>query len=209
VCKESCNGNGVCLNGTCACFRGYEGETCSGRTYNLHSECSDKCADYCATSCKSTFDTEINGVGKQCFVGCSKKCFTRCLKGSYEVPDTVGRCDTPYCKMMKRTMLDMEGVFSSTSHWVEKAAASGAEPLITQQAAQQLLQDEPVSIAHALPASLNVEDMSRSADLKPEEIEQIMTGKPPASMSSKSLADSVLFDLSDEDRELLEKMNVK
>jgi hypothetical protein len=166
----------------------------------LHGECSDKCADYCAVSCKSAFDTDTHGVGKKCFVGCSKKCFTRCVGGGYDVPDTVGRCDTPYCKLLKRTLLDMEGVFSQAHKWVEKVDEKAE---ISQGDAQRLLQEEPMSV---LP-TLDTADLSSSTDLTPEEIDRIMTGKSPVSMSSKSLSDSVLFDLSDADRDLLEKIN--
>jgi hypothetical protein len=111
--------------------------------------------------------------------------------------------------MLKRTMLDMDGVLSTASLWVEQASATGSDPLISQAAAQKLLQDEPVSITSRLPSALNVDEMAESTELKPEEIELIMTGKPVVSMSSKSLADSVLFDLSDEDRDILEKMNAQ
>jgi len=147
----------------------------------------------------SAFDTDKRGVGKNCFVGCSKKCFNRCLKGSYDVPASVGRCDTPYCKMLKRTMLDMEGVFSQTTQWTEKAEVNPIEEV---ELAQKSHESIPVP-------DLDVSEVSKETDLKPEEIEQIMTGKRPTAsrISAKSLADSVLFDLSDEDRAALEAIN--
>lgn len=107
---------------------------------------------------------------------------------------------------MKRTMLDMEGVFSSASDWVEKVTVRGDDPLISEKTAQQLLQDEPVAISR-VSSALDVDDMAAAAGLKPEEIEQIVTGKPVTRLSSKSLADSVVFNLSDDDRDMLEKIN--
>jgi len=110
--------------------------------------------------------------------------------------------------MLKRTMLDMGGVFSSASELVEKAAAVRADPLVSDAVAQQLLQDEPVGVASHLPDAVDINSVSAETDLQPQEVEQIMTGAAPASgISAKSLADSVLFDLSDADRDMLEKIN--
>jgi len=109
--------------------------------------------------------------------------------------------------MLKRTMLDMDGVLSTASLFVEGVSASGSDPLISEELAQQLLQDQPATISSKIQSNLNLDDMALSTELKPEEIELIMTGKPAVSMSAKSLADSVLFELSDEDRQILEKIN--
>lgn len=103
-------------------------------------------------------------------------------------------------------MLDMEGVFSAASEWVEKATTQGANPLISEKSAQQLLQDEPVMLSRVSPA-LDIGTMVAASGLSPNEIEQIVTGKQAVSMSTKSLADSVLFDLSDDDRDMLDKIN--
>jgi len=108
--------------------------------------------------------------------------------------------------MLKRTMLDMDGVLSTASLWVENTSASGSDHLISEVAAQKLLQNE-AHITNQLQSPLNLDEMAASTELRPEEIEQIMTGKSSVSISAKSLADSVLFDLSDEDRDILEKMN--
>lgn len=191
----------MCINGTCACFKGYEGESCGQRTYNLNCECSDKCADFCATQCKSTFDTEGRGVGKQCFVGCSRKCFTRCMKGSYQVPKSVGSCETAYCKMLKRTMLDMEGIFSTANKWAEKP--EDKSPLVSSEESALLQGEHHIE----MPSKLNVHDMSKETSLNADEIEEIVTGKSAPKLSTKVLADSVLFDLSDEDRDALERIN--
>lgn len=147
----------------------------------------------------------MKGIGKKCFVTCSRKCFSRCVKGSYEVPDSVGRCDSAYCKMLKRTMLDMEGVFSTASE--SGTSPAGSEATVTQEQAQRLLQEAPASLMGGLPAQLNIQEISTAAELAPEDVEQIMSGSQPSSISTKSLADSVLFDLSDEDRDMLEKIN--
>jgi hypothetical protein len=104
-------------------------------------------------------------------------------------------------------MLDMEGVFASTSQWVEKASTSGSEQLMSETDAQKLLQEEPIGILSQVPAILDMKQMTSETDLKPEEIEQIISGKPPSSISTKTLSDSVLFDLSDEDRDILETIN--
>lgn len=63
--------------------------------------------------CKSTRDVEGDSVGKECYVGCSKQCFDHCRVGNYELPEHVGTCDSPQCKLMKRTILDIEGVFAT------------------------------------------------------------------------------------------------
>lgn len=200
VCKNSCNGNGVCLNGTCGCFKGYEGEACEARTYNLHCECSDKCADYCASQCKSAFDTDTRAVGKQCFVGCSKKCFAGCVDGGYEVPKGVGQCETPYCKMLKRTMLDMEGVFSSAKSLV-------SDEMLSTTAANKLIQEEPASLLPAKLSDAEISDMAKLVDMTPQQVKQLMTGHETTTVSAKTLADSVLFHLSDEERQQLENIN--
>merc|ERR1712048_185444 len=57
--------------------------------------------------------------GRSVFVGCSKKCFTHCLRGEYQPPDSGTPCDSPECKILKRTMLDMEGVFADAEDWFE------------------------------------------------------------------------------------------
>jgi len=93
-------------------------------------------------------------------------------------------------------MLDMEGVFSVASSWVDKEPTSDSK----------LLQEEATAEPQQL-GGLDVGNFAQAADLKPSEIELIMTGKPESSMSTKKFADSILFDLSDEDRDVLEKMN--
>jgi len=201
VCKDSCNGNGICINGTCACFKGYEGDSCVNKTYNLHGECSDKCADYCAMQCKSTFDTDFSGIGKRCYVGCSKKCFSRCLEGNYQIPETVGSCDTPYCKKLKLTMLDMQGVFSSFDSW--SGDSSSQNPSSNE--VSRLLQTGKGEIS-SFP-EFELDRVAKQADLKTSEIAEIMTGKLPKGYSGKAFADGILFDLADEDRDMLEKMN--
>jgi len=107
--------------------------------------------------------------------------------------------------MLKRTMLDMEGVFSTASE--SGTSPAGSEATVTQEQAQRLLQEAPASLMGGLPAQLNIQEISTAAELAPEDVEQIMSGSQPSSISTKSLADSVLFDLSDEDRDMLEKIN--
>jgi len=94
--------------------------------------------------------------------------------------------------MLKRTMLDMEGVFSVASSWVDR------EPL----ADGKLVQAE-ATVVDSKQLGLD----SLDADLRPSEIDLIMTGKPQTSLSAKKFSDSILFDLSEDDRDMLEKMN--
>jgi len=96
-------------------------------------------------------------------------------------------------------MLDMEGVFSTASTLVEQPANLESN-LIQQEASGTLKHDIGLG-------ALEVKNLVNEAGLKPSEIELIMTGKPMAHLSSKEFADSVLFGLSDEDREVLQKIN--
>lgn len=100
----------------------------------------------------------------------------------------------------------MEGVLSSANEWLEKAAKHG-EGLMTQEAASKLIQEEPVSLTPANLKDTDLLQIAKEAGMSPQDVEEVITGKAPTSISSKALADSVLFDLSDEDREALEKIN--
>lgn len=83
---------------------------------------------------------------------------------------------------------------------MQEDAADQAESTTT-----QLFQQ--AASKHSPSLGLDISKVSKEIDLKPEEIEQIVSGKAPSRLSSKTLSDTVLFGLSDEDRELLEKMN--
>lgn len=202
LCKDGCNGNGICIEGTCACFKGWDGESCNEQTYNGYGLCSDECADHCAKQCRSTFiptaDADM-GVGKKCFVGCSKKCFTHCLRGEYKPPADVGRCDTPECKMLKRTMLDMEGVFADAEDWFDKVEQPPFHSLVQTAAAGTDV----------------VNSLAKEAQMDSAEAQLILTGKkegslklqaPAPEITSKQLSDGIKMSLSDEDREELEKI---
>lgn len=197
LCKKACSGNGICVEGTCACFKGWDGEACDEATYNGYGLCSNECADHCAKQCRSTFlpmADETMGVGKKCFVGCSKKCFTHCLRGEYQPPDSGTPCDSPECKILKRTMLDMEGVFADAEDWFEKADASsglGVNNLVQETASGSVL-----------------DSVAKEANVDEAEAQQIMTGQlnPSLRVTSKQLSDSVKMGLSDDDRETLEKI---
>lgn len=197
LCKDGCNGNGICIEGTCACFKGWDGESCNEQTYNGYGLCSDQCADHCSKQCRSTFlpmaDEEM-GVGKKCFVGCSKKCFTHCLRGEFKAPEGVGRCDTPECKLLKRTMLDMEGVFADAEDWFEKANSG---PDLT-----SLVQETAAGSAGV------VDGVAAEAGVDADQAALMMTGRLQAAapVTSKQLSDSILTGLSDKDSQLLEQI---
>lgn len=100
-------------------------------------------------------------------------------------------------------MLDMEGVLSAATEW----AANGDEPLMSEQAASKLIQEEPATLLTSELKDLDVTAMAKDAGMSPQDVEEVLTGKVPTRISSKSLADSILFELPDEDREALEKIN--
>jgi len=96
-------------------------------------------------------------------------------------------------------MLDMQGVFSSFDSW------SGASQNSTIEGLTKLLQAGPGEIT-TLP-EFELDGVAKQTDLKTTEIEEIMTGKLPQGYSGKAFADGILFDLADEDRDMLEKIN--
>lgn len=107
--------------------------------------------------------------------------------------------------MLKRTLLDMEGVFSASEKWVKKASMQEDAADQADSATTQLFQQ--AASKHSSSTRLDLSKMSKEMDLKPEEIEQIVSGKAPSRLSSKTLSDTVLFGLSDDDRALLERIN--
>lgn len=102
----------------------------------------------------------------------------------------------------------MEGVFSASEEWLEKPEDVSPSASAASLAESQLLQHTALGVERAVPDNVDVMDLAKVADLTPDQVEQIMTGSAPNIINSKKLADSVLFDLSDEDRDLLEEMNL-
>lgn len=91
-------------------------------------------------------------------------------------------------------------MFSSASKWTEKP--QDTNPILGGETEALLQSEHPVKLPH-----LDVKDMARQTDLDADEIKEIVTGTSAPKLSTKALADSVLFDLSDEDRDALERMN--
>jgi len=91
----------------------------------------------------------------------------------------------------------MQGVFSSFDSW------NGASQNFSGNDLSQLFQKGPVDLF----PQFELDGVAKQTDLKTSEIEEIMTGNLPQGYSSKAFADGILFDLADEDRDLLEKIN--
>lgn len=214
TCEDSCSANGVCINGSCACFKGYEGKSCESRLYTTQCMCGDRCADYCLGQCKSTLDVEGMDVGRQCFVGCSKQCFARCVGGRYELPDNVGKCESPQCKMMKRTVLDIDGVLSHESNMPRPDALFGGKylsPPAKPEPVEDLPEDVRSAVLSNLPAKLDLNQIASGVELSPIEIEEMISGNGDSSDGRKkrnqAFAENVMVQLSPEDREALKNLH--
>jgi hypothetical protein len=96
----------------------------------------------------------------------------------------------------------MAGVFSETPTENETPTTDNSIE------SSGLFQEAPPQVDPVpFPLRLDLKTVTKETELKSGEISQILTGNAEQSFASKALADGVLFDLSDEDRDLLEKIN--
>lgn len=133
------------------------------------------------SQCKSTFDVEGQGFGRTCYVSCSKQCYDRCLVGSYELPVEVGLCNSPQCKMMKRTILDIDGVFSHETRFSRPGSMFGGVFTSNVNETELASSDGEESVASAVlssfPGKLDLSQIAGDVDLDPEAIEEVISGK--------------------------------
>jgi hypothetical protein len=163
--------------------------------------------------CHTTFKIEGKGAGQVCLTGCSKQCYDKCLAGKYEMPSTVGLCDAPECKIMKRTLLDIEGVFSHESAIGRPDNMFGAQftnPNATEFGGKS---DSGIGIDSTTlmpvvnndPGEMDLSQMAHGLGLGADEVEEIIKGRPTRSGAGGSMS-NILMQLPKEDRDELRKL---
>lgn len=102
--------------------------------------------------------------------------------GSYELPVEVGLCNSPQCKMMKRTILDIEGVFSHESLFsLPDSMFGGVFSSHLNQTEEARSGEAAESVAAAVlstfPGKLDLSQIAGDVQLNPDEIEEVISGK--------------------------------
>ena len=80
VCPNECSHSGICSNGQCQCFRGFEGADCSVHTPTKQ-RCGGRCAGSCLAKCQPSLDAPSQSAsgGRQCYAECAKRCLSSCV----------------------------------------------------------------------------------------------------------------------------------
>lgn len=116
---------------------------------------------------------------------------------------------------MKRTVLDIDGVFSHESLVPRPDVVFGGR--FTSATYNNSGNDDDASFNQALtvvpqrePAKLDLNQIATGLSLNPDQIEELITGKTgQGSLQTQALADTVLVQLSPEDRQALQRISAE
>lgn len=110
---------------------------------------------------------------------------------------------------MKRTVLDIEGVFSHESLMARPEGMFGARFTSTHNDTDDGLSYEEAmtSVLTKDPVKLDLNQIATGLSLNPAQVEELVTGKSSDSLQDQALADSVMYQLSAEDRAALERIS--